>query len=161
VKAVTTLVSVQEPIAYRAILLAGLLSGLLDLSAAFVTSRLLRGASPIRVLQYVASGLLGPDSFQRGIGSAGLGLLSHFMVAFGASAAFYAASRNLDFLTDQAVVSGILYGVVVYLFMNLIVLPLSAVSRPKTSVASVAVGLTVHMMCVGLPISLAIRWYQK
>ena len=159
-KVVSTAVSVQNAMSYGPILAAGLLSGVLDLTAAFVTSGL-RGASPIRVLQFIASGLLGTDSFKGGLGSASLGLVSHFLVAFGASAVFYAASRKLDLMTEQAIVSGILYGVAVYLFMDLVVVPLSAVSRPKVPFASIVIGLAVHIICVGLPISLTIRWYSK
>ena len=159
-KAVPAAVPVAEPMAYRVILSAGLLCGVLDLTAAFVNSGL-RGASPIRVLQFIGSGWLGSVSFNSGLASASLGLISHFLVAFSASAVFYAASRKLDFLTEQAVISGILYGIAVYWFMNLIVVPLSAAPKLKFSVVSMVTGLAIHMVCVGLPIALTIRWYSK
>ncbi|HWP42306.1 MAG TPA: hypothetical protein VNO14_03655 [Blastocatellia bacterium] len=64
--------------AYRAILLAGLSAGVLDLTAALVNAGL-QGATPVRVLQYIASGLLGPDSFRGGLGTALLGAGLHFL----------------------------------------------------------------------------------
>lgn len=159
-EAVTAAVQARSPVAYRAILSSGLLCGALDISAAFVTSGL-RGASPMRVLRYIAAGWLGPRSFNDGLASAGLGLVSHFLIALGASSAFYLASRKLDFLTDHAVMFGILYGVAVYLFMNQVVVPLSAAPKIRFSAVSLVIGLTVHILCVGLPISLTIRWYSR
>ena len=47
---------------YQAILWGGLIAGALDITAAFVTSGL-RGVGPIRILQAIASGLLGADSY--------------------------------------------------------------------------------------------------
>jgi hypothetical protein len=159
-KAAPGAVPASEPVAYQAVLSAGVLCGVLDLAAAFVSSGL-RGASPIRVLQFIGSGILGRPSFDGGVASASLGLLSHFLIAFSASAAFYAASRKLDFLTQRAVISGIVYGVLVYFFMNRIVVPLSAAPRLEFSVVSLFTGLGIHMVCVGLPISLIVRKYSK
>ena len=159
-KAVPAQVPVTEPMAYRVILSAGLLCGVLDITAAFISSGL-RGASPTRVLQFIGAGWLGPDSFNGGLTSASLGLISHFLIALSASAVFYAASRKLNFLIEQAVISGILYGIAVYWFMNRIVVPLSAAPKLKFSVSSMVTGLIIHMICVGLPISLTIRWYSK
>lgn len=147
--------------AYQGILLGGLIAGTLDITAALVDSGL-QGHSPMVVLQAVASGFLGESSFRDGLASAALGLGSHFLIAFGAAAVYYAASRRLKFLVQRAIVCGLLYGVAIYLFMNVVVVPLSAVpfkfSYPPTAVL---IGLAVHMLCIGLPISLAIRGYSN
>jgi hypothetical protein len=152
--------SLQRSKAYQGILLGGLIAGILDITAAFVDS-LLSGRSPIIVLQGVASGILGASSFRDGFASAALGLGSHFLIAFGAAAVYYAASGKLKFLVQHAIVCGLLYGVAIYLFMNGVVVPLSAVpfkfSYPLTAVM---IGLAVHMLCIGLPISLAIRGFK-
>jgi len=146
--------------AYRAIIWGGLIAGVLDLTAAFVTSAL-RGVKPIRVLQFIASGLLGADSFKGGLGTAALGALLHFLIALAASAVYYVASRQLHLLVEQAIVCGLLYGIAVYGFMNVIVLPLSAVRKIPVSLASLVTGLMIHMFCVGLPIALAVRRYSN
>ncbi len=141
---------------YHVILLAGLIAGVLDLTAALVTNGL-RGLKPVRVLQAIASGLLGLDSYKGGLKTAALGVVLHFIIATAAAAIYYAASRKLKFLVRQAIVCGLLYGIAVYFFMNLVVLPLSAfphkVSFPLSSLVT---GLIVHMLCVGLPISLTV-----
>ena len=160
IRAVSTAVPTAKPLAYHVILSAGLLCGVLDLTAAFVSSGL-RGASPMRVLQFIGAGILGTASFDGGLASASLGLLSHFTIACSASAVFYTASRKLGFLTEQAVISGMVYGVLIYFFMNLAVVPLSAAPKLRFSTVSLITGLGIHMICVGLPISLTIRWYSK
>ena len=147
--------------ASQAIFLATLIAGTLDLTAALVTNSF-RGLAPIRVLQSISSGLLGADSYTGGLKTAALGVLLHFVIASGAAAFYYAASRKLKFLVRWAVVSGLLYGIAVYWFMNLVVLPLSAFPHKVTFTPRLLVtGLIVHMLCVGLPISLVVRRYSK
>lgn len=160
--AASATISTRGSKAYRAILWAGLTAGVLDLTAALVTNNL-RGLSPTRVLQSISSGLLGAGAFQGGTTTAALGVALHFVIALGAAAVFYGASRKVGFLVRRPVVAGLLYGAAVYLFMNLVVLPLSAVPF-KVSLqpsASLAVGLVVHMLCVGLPIALVVRRHSK
>jgi hypothetical protein len=152
--------SLEERKPIPAILWGGLIAGSLDLLYAFVFSGV-RGISPIRVLQAIASGLLGANSFKGGLGAAALGVPLHFLIAFGAAAAYYAASRKLSFLLQRAVFWGLLYGIAIYLFMQFVVLPLSAAPKFKSSVLSVVLGVIVHMVCVGLPISLAVRRYSR
>jgi hypothetical protein len=139
-----------------AILVGGLLAGALDITAAFVVYGL-RGATPLRILQSVASGLLGADAFKGGLGTAALGALLHFLIALVAAVVYYAASRKLGVLVQRAVVSGLLYGIAVYVFMNFVVLPLSAVAKRPFVLELALVILAVHMLCVGLPIALAVR----
>ena len=140
----------------RVILMAGLLAGALDITAAFLVYGL-RGASPVRILQSIASGLLGGAAFQGGWGAAALGAVLHFLIAIVAAAVYYGASRKLGILVRRPVISGLLYGVMVYVFMNHVVLPLSAVPKRPFVFSMAAVIVVVHMLCVGLPIALVIR----
>src|SRR5688572_19223427 len=129
----------------RVILEAGLLAGILDLTAAFITLGL-RGRTPMRVLHSIASGFFGSDAYEGGLFMALLGGLSHFFVALTAAAFYYAASRMLPILYKRPVPFGLLYGVAVYSFMNLVVLPLSAFPHP---ISLTLIGLLVIMFCVG------------
>ena len=139
------------------IALAGLTCGVLDITCTLTLSRL-NGMAPMRLLQAVASGLLGPKSFTGGVNTAALGLGIHFLIAFTAAGAYYAASRELGVLNEHAVLSGLLYGIAVHLFMSFVVLPLSALKRPF-SMKAFAIQLIVHMFFVGLPISLVVRHF--
>lgn len=112
----------------------------------------------MRILQSVASGLLGAPAFEGGVPTAMLGLVLHFFIAFSAAAIFYLASKSIPFLTRHPVVSGLFYGFLIYAVMNLLVLPLSAYPRKVSFPLLVLVtGLLVHMFFIGLPISLAVR----
>ena len=147
---------------YRVILLGGLIAGMLDITAAFVNSALHHGRGPIGILQGIASALLGPDSYNGGLATAALGLGLHFLIATVACAVFYVASRKIKFLVQQAIVSGLLYGVAVYLFMYHVVLPLAFSRRFPYTFAQVLTAVIIHMLFVGLPISLTVRgWRSK
>jgi uncharacterized membrane protein YagU involved in acid resistance len=157
----SVVLSLEKPKAYRAIFWGGLIAGTLDILAAFVNSGL-RGVSPTRVLQAIAGGLLGADSFKGGFATAALGLALHFFIATTATAVYYAASRKLKVLVDQPIVCGLAYGIAVYLMMNLIVLPLSAVPfKPPHTLGAIFTALLILMFCVGLPIALVVRRYSK
>jgi len=148
--------------ALRAILVGGLIAGTIDISYACIFSYLRRGTSPVRVLQSVASGALGQDSFKGGARTAALGLLFHFLIATIAAAVYYLASRPLSFLVNHAFICGPLYGVCIYLVMNFIVLPLSAIgSRPALPLPVLISGLLIHMFGIGLPIALIVRRYSR
>lgn len=142
--------------AVAAPLTAGLIAGILDITAAFLVYGRY-GAPPEQILQGIASGVLGPSAYNGGSKTAVLGLALHFVIALGAATVFYSASRKLKFLTRHAVISGFLFGIAVYYFMQYIVLPLSAFQRGPFSLSLMILGVVIHMFCVGLPISLTIR----
>jgi hypothetical protein len=145
----------QRPNALPAISVGGLLAGSLDLGSAFVTY----GAGVPRV---IAGGLLGPGAFHGGVGTYALGIALHFFIATSAAAVYYAASRKLAFLKEHALVCGLFYGIAVFLTMNLVVLPLSALHvRGPFQLAGLIQGLLVHMFFIGLPISLSVRRFIK
>jgi hypothetical protein len=140
----------------RALLYGTLVVGILDLADAFVFFGL-RGARPIRILQSIASGLLGRAAFSGGLGTAVLGAALHFFIAFMVVATFFVASRYISILRRTSVWSGLMYGVVVYIVMNFVVLPLSAAGRGSFPWPVVANGLIIHMLGVALPSSLFAR----
>jgi hypothetical protein len=145
--------------ALRGVLIGGGIAATLDIVYAFVMSAQ-AGRSPTWVLQFVASGLLGAESFESGMPAATLGLLAHFGILLAAAALYYAASQRLPLLRQRAVICGLLFGVGVYLFMNFVVLPLSAVPYKLAYTPSrLAQGFVSHAVLVGLPIALAIRRY--
>jgi hypothetical protein len=147
--------------AYKTILLAGVIAGLLDITAAVVTT-ILREKPPLRMLQSIASGLLGLNSYNGGLKTAAFGLLLHFIIATGWAAVFYAVSRKVGFLVRQPIISGLLYGIFVFCIMNLAVLPLSAFPHKVTfPLSNTIIGVTVIMFCVGLPIALIVRRFSQ
>jgi len=117
------------------------------------------------MLQGIAGAVLGPKTFDLGLATAALGLAMHFLVALTATLLFYGLSRRIPAMVDHAVIAGILFGVFWLLVMYRGVIPLLAALRPlyianapKRPLPPLwPLPILVHMTCVGLPISLAIR----
>ena len=146
----------KGPGAAAAILWGGLMCGVFDIVYAFLFFGRF-GARPVRILQSIASGLLGRASFAGGLKTAALGLFLHFVISFGAATVYYLASRRLAFMVRNAVGAGLAYGVAVYVFMNYVVIPLSAVRQQPFNLAMFVINMIEHMLLVGLPIALATR----
>src|SRR5258705_2612925 len=145
-------VSSVRPKAFQVILCGGLIAGTLDLTAAFVSSWLRAGVGPVRVMQSIASGLLGAASYTGGSKPAVLGVALHFLIATVATAAFYVAARRLRFLLEHAIIAGLLYGAAGYLFMNFVLVPLSAFpQRAAPALSGRVIGLLISIVCVALP----------
>ncbi len=142
----------------RAIAITGLIVGAMDITSAFIIA-ISRGSTATRLLQFVASGLLGAKAFQGGIATAALGLALHFLIAFGLVSVFYLASRRISLLVRWPVPSGIVYGLAVFAFMNLVVLPLSA-ARPRHSLTGDLIQIGIHMFVIGLPTAVLIRRFS-
>jgi len=144
--------------AFRAILTAGLVIGVLDISSAFVIWWQ-RGVGARRGLQGIAAGLLGGSAFDGGLVTAGLGLALHFFVAFVVVSVFYLASRKIPFLTKQPIVSGVLYGIGVYLVMFWCVLP-RVFSTFRHRLSNDLLQLAIHICLIGLPTAFIVRRYS-
>jgi hypothetical protein len=136
----------------KAIGWGGFAAGVLDIIAAFVVSGS-NGVAPTRVLQAIASGLLGREAFQGGLTTAALGLFLHFVIAFGAAATYYAASLTVPALIRRWVVCGLAFGLAVFFFMQHVVLPLSAFRISPNRELFPVEGLLIHALGVGLPIA--------
>lgn len=139
----------------RALLYGTLAVGVLDILDAFVFFWLRSGVPPARILQSIASGLLGRASFSGGWRTAALGLVLHFFIAFVVVLVFLMGSRRLPVLKRHAIPAGLLYGIAVYLTMTFVVVPASAAAGGVPPWPVVVNGVLIHMFGVGLPAALA------
>jgi hypothetical protein len=87
--------------------------------------------------------------------------LLHFIVATGAAAVYYFASRSLPMLIDQALISGVIFGVLVHLFMTFVTIPLSAIGRRPFVLQSFVIYLLVAMIVIGPSIAITIRSFSR
>ena len=146
---------------FQPIFWGGLIAGTLDICAAFLTAWLRAGVRPVGVLHFVASGLIGATAFNGGTKTAILGLALHFLIATAATVVFYLASRYLMVLIERPITFGLLYGIVVYVFMNFVVIPLSRVAPRPATVSGRVIGVLTIMFCIGLPIALIVRRFSR
>ena len=153
----------NRPSATKAILWGGLIAGTLDLTGACVASWLRFGVKPLVVMQSISSGLLGRDAYTGGAKTAVMGVVLHYFIATTWTAIFYFASRKLRFLIERPVTWGLVYGVVVWVFMNFVVLPLSKFPAPRTAptLSGRMIGLLIIMFCIGIPIALSVRRFSR
>jgi hypothetical protein len=145
-----------RPQAVPTILLGGLIAGILDGLDAVVFYRTAFSVPPARLFQGIARGLLGPPALTGGWKTVVLGIALHFTVAIGSAAFFYAASLLIPALLRHPWICGPAFGVVLYLFMQHVVIPLSAIPKRTHPAPLIDVidQLFSHMFFVGLPIAL-------
>jgi hypothetical protein len=136
---------------------AGLLVGTLDIATPLILNAL-HGVRPIRILQGIASGILGRASYNQGLRSAILGLLLHFFIAYTVTTIYILASRKLP-LSRRPFLCGTLYGISVYIVMNYVVLPLSKIGLRISPPIGVLIGVVTLIVCIGLPLAFIARRY--
>ena len=142
--------------AIKAIVVGGVAAGAIDLLQACIFFGW-------KVPFVIAAGLLGRQVISGGgAGAYTAGVLLHFFIATSVATIYYAASRRLTFLMESWFVCGLFFGMAVELVMRLVVLPLSALhSRGPYKLRDLILGLVVHMVTIGLPISFSIRRFGR
>ena len=140
------------------VLAGGLVAGALDITYACLFWWLKAGVPARRIFQSVAAGLLGAASFTGGWATAVLGLALHFFIATSMSLTYYLVARHWPLLHERAVPCGAAYGLLLYVIMNYIVVPLSAAGHGGAKDPLwVALSIVVHAVLIGIPIALFTR----
>lgn len=145
----------------KAIAIGGLVSGTADLIFAILYYGR-NGATPAGILHSIAAGLLGRKvAYDGGVPTAVLGFGLHFLISCTATTVYLLMSRKIPLLREKPLPCGILYGALVYFFMNMVVLPLSAhhaqAFPPPLAVAPIA----IHLLGIGLPIAFAVKKFAR
>ncbi|HEX2534216.1 MAG TPA: hypothetical protein VHK69_10795 [Chitinophagaceae bacterium] len=135
------------------ILQAGWLAGLLDLLAALLTYYLMTGKNPAAVPLYIASGIAGRAAFSGGTGMVALGVLLHFVIAIASAGIFVFLYRSSAAVRRYWLLSGLVFGALVWAMMNGVVLPLSAAPAQPLTRTGLLTGLTTVILMVGLPVA--------
>jgi uncharacterized membrane protein YagU involved in acid resistance len=104
---------------------AGLIAGTIDIGAACLINSL----SPVIILKAIAGGVLGAASLRMGPAAALLGLILQWAMSCLIAAIYVFAARRIALLQRSWVLSGLAYGIAVFLVMNYAVMPLSAVGH--------------------------------
>ena len=133
---------------------AGLLVGTLDIIAACLQYFIKTGKGPENVLKFVASGVFGKEAFTGGILMSVCGLLFHFLIAFTFTTFFFFIYPKLKFLSFNAILTAILYGVFTWAVMNRVVLPLSNTPAIPFTLAGAAIAAGILCLCIGLPLAI-------
>ena len=149
----------QTNSAAKTILLGGFIAGCCDITAALIVYCTMLPLTPARLLQGIAAGILGRQAaYAGGAKTAALGFLCHFVIAVGAAAVYFALARLLPFLNRiNLLLSAVIWGTIVYFFMQYVILPLSRIGMPRFNLKFTIIGLVIHFFCIGLPITAITR----
>jgi uncharacterized membrane protein YagU involved in acid resistance len=143
------------------ILAGGLLSGAIDLTYACTYHGIVSNVPPVRIFQSIGSGLFGKASFEMGATSAAVGFIAHFAILIIAAGIFNFARRRFAYLREHAYVSGMIFGVGIWLTMNYIVLPLSAAPHFRSTLQGALSDFAVHVLLLGPAISLVAKRFDR
>ena len=165
IRMATAVAAVPRPRALATIAGGGLLAGFLDGADAIIHYTFMLGIPARNIFRYIASGLLGIHTATQ-LGALGviLGVILHFTVAIGAATVYYFVARKQSILIRRPFLSGTIFGVGLYLFMNYIVVPLSAVPKnpnARFSWSELASALFAHIVLVGFSIALIARYSAR
>jgi len=140
----------------------GLIAGTLDISENLIFNAF-RHITPAMIFRYIASGLVGPSAFHGGAGTIALGVAIHYAIAIAWTALYSFAAPHWRVLVRRPVVCGLLYGALVYVVMNFVVLPMTRVphSHAAASIASRVSGVLALLFCIGLTVSLLTAREQR
>jgi len=141
----------------------GLLAGSLDIIAAFISAYFSFGSSPVRVLQFIAGGAFGVlTAMTGGWMMAVYGLVFHFIIAFAWTILFFVVYPHLKILSKSRILTAIGYGLLIWVVMNLGVLPLTKIHQGHLEIKSVILGMLILAGAIGIPVSwMAHRFYSR
>ena len=105
-------------------------------------------------MQYIASAIYGVEAFSGGTATVIIGTLLHFMIAFVIAAVYFYLYPVISPLRKWPVISGLLLGIAIWLFMKLVIIPFSKIQPAPVELSAVVISVIWHMVLVGLPISL-------
>ncbi len=136
----------------RTIAMATLVAGALDILYAAMMSSIF-GRGPAAMLRTVASGPF-PGATEWGASGSVLGLAVHFTLMAIMAACFVVAARNWPAVIAKPIHAGVAYGLITYVVMNWIVVPIRFDSPLPPQPRAIISQLFAHIALVGIPIAL-------
>ena len=142
------------------IILAWLVAGTLDLTAASVQT-LINGRDPAMMLKFIASGVFGMDALSGGTVYAVLGALFHYVIALGWTLLFFFLYNKIAWLSKNVVLTGVVYGLFVWLIMNRVVLPLANTPPIPFRLTGSIIAAVILIAAIGMPLSIIARRFYR
>jgi hypothetical protein len=112
-----------------------------------------------KLFAYISSGVFGKDAFNGNPAMTWWGLLFHYLIAGTWSFVFLSIYPKIAGLRKYPVAAGLAYGLIVWSFMQFIVLPFSRVPHGSLHLASALINIAILMVMIGLPLSFIGRRY--
>ena len=143
------------------IILAGLIAGTLDITAACIQFYIMTERGPETIFRYIASAVVGKDAFSGGMGMILLGFFLHYLIAFIWTILFFLLYPRIRSISGNIIVNAFVYGLIVWSLMNLVIVPLTRINRAPIDFVKAIPGILIIIFCVGLPISIVAERYFR
>jgi len=143
------------------ILFAGLLAGTLDGIAATLLFLSGGNKNPGTLFRYIASAVYGKAAFAGGGLMVFMGLLFHFLIALVVVSCYFVLYPHITWLGVYPLAAAAVYGLLVWVVMNLGVLPLSKASPRPFSWVFALINMLILMVAIGLPTAYLARMYFR
>lgn len=137
------------------IILTWLLAGSLDLAAALLFFHFGSGGKPALLLRFISSAAVGPKAFGPRPGMVLLGAGLHYVIALFWTTLYFVICPWL-FSAETLLINAVGYGVFIWVFMNLLVLPLSKAKARPLNPMSVLINILILIVAIGLPCAYAV-----
>jgi hypothetical protein len=151
----------STPLSWRAVARATLIVGSLDLCLALgVQFMATGGMNLVRILHTIAAGLIGAGAREGGAATAVLGVALHYLIAgtwttiFAVALSRLRVVRALTVTQLRQVLTGFAWGLVIWMGMNFVVLPLSQLHAMPRFTSTTPVMIAGHAVLIGIPIVL-------
>jgi uncharacterized membrane protein YagU involved in acid resistance len=147
--------------ALRTVITLWLLVGTLDIVSAIIYFSIVSGGkSPDLILKYIASAAFGKETaYAGGLVMSLMGLAFHYIIAFGWTILFFILYPRLPFLQKSKVAAGMLYGIFVWIVMNLIIVPSSKIPLMPFKPVHAAINIGILIVAIGLPLAFMTHQY--
>src|SRR5277367_4188462 len=132
---------------------AGLITGSLDISAAFIQYFIMTHKSPVVILPFIASGVFGKEAFNGENIMILWGLIFHFITAIIFAIFFFWLSKMFPSILKNKLLTGILYGFFIWSVMQFIVLPLSNAPKSPLHFTGAIIAILILIVCIGIPLA--------
>ncbi|MDN3673061.1 DUF1440 domain-containing protein [Flavobacterium branchiarum] len=145
------------------VLLSGLVAGTMDIIAPIlIYSVILQKTTTVKILQSIASGIFKKDAYSGDPKMAVFGLVIHFIIATIFALFYFAIYPYLPSLKNKTIISGCIYGILVWIVMNLIVLPIVFPILPAKHLDfPLLLSIVIHVFCVGIPIAIITKKHYQ
>src|SRR5678809_43206 len=144
---------------FASALTAGLIAGVMDITAACIHAYLRNGATPEQILRGIAGGAFGKEAAANGNMMIFWGLLFHFLIAISFTFFFFLLAKMIPSLVRYPVLIAIIYGAFVWTFMRYVVLNYISTIKitpivGQEKIINTIIGAVILMICIGLPNSI-------
>jgi hypothetical protein len=150
---------IQKDGAYKTIIIAWLVAGTSDISAAMLLYYGRTGKNPSAVLQYITSAVIDTTAYTGSMAINIAGLLLHYIIALLFVTLLFILYPLLHRLFNNRVCWAAVYGLFIWAIMNLLVLPLTRLPVQPIQPMKALQSILVLVLAIGLPATFIIHRY--